>query len=119
MRDTMITIQRPEGTTLVVNGMTAQHIAVQIDQVSLRQTIDLRNAYDYQAGDYFKVYTAGWYGTFLLRRDDVLIDELYRDPDTITAGNPTGNFFKYRVIGRVKDFQFDHQECFVRVVVGN
>lgn len=107
MRETTVSIQRPEGTTI------ATHIRVQVDQVSLREQVDLRGAYDYQAGDYFKVYVLDWnYGTSLVKRDDVLLDELYTDPENKNAA------FKYRVVGRVKDFTHDHQECYVRVVVG-
>jgi hypothetical protein len=105
MRETTVTLYRPEGTQ-VVGGLR-----VQIDQVSIREQIDLRGAIDYQAGDYFKVYTTGWYYNSLLQRDDVLTDDLGTDPETGTA-------YKYRVVGRVKNFEYDHQECYVRVVVG-
>lgn len=105
MRETTITIQRPEGTVL------ATHIRVQVDQVSLREAFDLSAAYNRRAVDFFKVYTEGWYYNALLQRDDVLLDELGTDPETTKP-------YKYRVVGRVKNFEFDHQEAYCEVVVG-
>lgn len=112
MRDTYVTIERPEHTVLATN------VHVQVDQMGDREVAALRAAWEYQAGDYFRIYTADWDPNSLIRRDDVLVDQMFIDPDTITASNPGGNYFRYRIVGRVKDFEYDHQEAYGWVVVG-
>jgi|SRR5579872_2958848 len=105
MRNTTITIQRPEGTVLVTG------LPVQVDQASIQEVVAHHQQYDYHTYDAFKVYTQGWYPNSLLQQDDVLFDELYTDPNTAAP-------FKYRVIGRVKDYFYDHQEAYCEVVPG-
>lgn len=111
MRYTSITIRRPEKTTLTgLDGRLASGIRVKVDEVSEMLQAN-HQAYDYHAPYTYKVYTFGWYPNSLIRKGDVLIDERYTDPQT-------GQLYKYRVTGRPKDFQGDHQECQVEVVEG-
>ena len=108
MRDTTITIQRPEGTVL------ATHVRVQVDQVSLREAFDLSAVTGRRAVDYFKLYTAGWYASSLLQAEDLLVDELENDPEITLAPTP----YRYRVVGRVKNYEYDHQEVYAEIVRG-
>jgi hypothetical protein len=112
MRTTTVTIQRPEGT------LYASGVRVQVDQMTFKEVMDHMDVTRMHGHDGFKVYTLDWIPPLLIHRDDVLIDERYTDPDTITPANPTGSLFKYRVVSRPKDYDWDHQEMVVEVVVG-
>lgn len=105
MRQTLVTIQRPSGTAY------AQHIGVQVDQVNLKESLPLREAFHYRSADLFKVYTLGWYPSAQIVRSDILIDERETDPETGTA-------YKYRVVARPKTFEYSHQEVYCEVVIG-
>ena len=98
MRDTFVTIQRPEGTKL------ASGIHVQIDQRSDRDQAWLRDTYRYQTGIFWRITTLDWNFNNLIRLDDFLIDELFTDPDS-------GLSYVYKVVGPPKNYALDHQEC--------
>lgn len=108
MRETSITIQRPDGTVV------AQHVLVQVDQSSTKEVLEHLALADHHGGDMFKVQTRGWWPLALIRRGDLLIDEQFVDAD-----NKDGNTFGYRVISRPKDYWLDHQECTCDSIVGN
>lgn len=109
MRDTTITIQRPANGQMT---QVATGIRCQVDQASTKEVVEHRQAYAWEVADYFKVYTTDWNPTALIRRGDELVDERATDPET---GQP----FRYRVMGRVKDYEYSHQEMFCRVLVGS
>jgi len=120
MWDTYITIQRPEGTVLTgTDGRLAQHLPVNVVQMGDKEVASAKQAYDLIGPLYlFKVSTTGWFASSLIVQEDVLIDELYTDPDTSTnLGIPTP--YKYRVVGRPKNFPYEHQEIICNVIVGN
>jgi hypothetical protein len=99
---TTVRLERPEGTVLL------RGIAVQIEQASAEERLDLEAARPY---DLFAIYTTQGVPATPIQRRDVLFDELNSDPET---GQPA----KYRVVGTVETFEADHQELLAERVVG-
>jgi hypothetical protein len=120
MWDTYVTIQRPEGTQLTgIDGRSAQHLPVQVQQMSESQVVNAKQAYELIGPLYlFKIITLGWFSTSLIVQEDILIDEIYDDPDT-TVNLGVATKYKYRVVARPKNFPYDHQEVLCNVIVGN
>lgn len=102
MQLTTVRIERPQGTVV------ARGIAVQIDQSSTLEHMDLEHARSF---DIFEVFTTQGVPLVPIRRRDVLVDEVNVDPET-------GLLAQYRVSGLVETFAGDHQECVVERVVG-
>lgn len=120
MWDTYVTIQRPEGAQLTgLDSRPAQHLPVQVQQMSEQQIANAKQAYELVGPLYlFKIITLGWFAESLIVQEDILVDELYDDPDTsANLGFPTT--YKYRVVARPKNFPYDHQEVLCNVIVGN
>lgn len=105
MITTTVRLERPEGTVL------ARGIAVQIEQMSVREATDFDMARPF---DSFWLYTLQGVPVTppggIVRRD-VLFDEVNTDPET-------GTLAKYRVSGLVETFANHHQEAMVERVVG-
>jgi hypothetical protein len=104
MFNTLVNVQRPEGTT-VLSGLR-----VKVDQLTMKEMVEHGQLTDFRSHDNFKVYTEGWPSN-LLQKEDVLIDQQNTDPIT-------GAAYKYRVVMRPKSFERDHQELLVEVVIG-
>jgi hypothetical protein len=107
MRDTSITIQRPKGTTI------ATGILVQVDQASAKEVYDHMQAYAWDGKDLYRIYTYWWNPSALIRRGDILIDEQRIDPESTT-----GAAYTWRVTGKPKDYELDHQEVYAEAYVG-
>lgn len=120
MWDTYVTIQRPEGTQLTgTDGRAAHHLPIQVGQMSESEVIKAKEAYNFMGPMYlFKITTVGWFAASLIAQEDILVDEIYNDPDTsANLGTPTK--YKYRVVARPKNMPYDHQEVLCHVAVGN
>lgn len=107
MRTTTLTIKRPDKTT-VATGLLAK-----VDQSSTKEVVEHLQIGDHHTGDMFRIVTLGWNPNALIRRGDLLIDELFTDED-----NANGYTYRYRVISRPKNFYLHHQECTVDTAVG-
>lgn len=107
MRETTVTIQRPEGTAL--SGGTG--IRVQVDQTSDQERVLAMQAYEWRGADLYKVYTLDWNPGALIARGDLLVDERFTDEET-------GQYFRYRVVGRPKNQDRFNQTMLCEVVVG-
>jgi hypothetical protein len=108
MRTTTLTIKRPDNTVI------ATGILAQIDQSSTKSVIEHMQIGDHHDGDMWKITTLGWNSHALIRRSDLLIDELFTDAD-----NVNGFTYSYRVISRPKDYWLHHQELTADSAVGN
>lgn len=109
MRNTTVSVQRPEGTTI------ATGIQVQVDQMSAQEMLVHAQMDGFRVVDRYKVYTQWWPilpDGSQIRRGDVLLDE--RD----TNYEANGAAFKYRVTGLPKLYDLDHEEFVVEVVTG-
>lgn len=102
MIQTTVRLERPEGTPLLTG------VAVQIEEVSELERLDLEDARPY---DLCAIYTVQGVPTTPIRRRDLLFDERNTDPET---GQPV----KYRVVSAVETFDTDHQELLAERVVG-
>jgi len=108
MYDTTVTVSR------VVSGAVttvATHLPVQVDQANMQETVLHHQAYSFQGGDLWKIYTIYWTPTLRLQQDDVLTDERVTDPNTAT-------YQRYKLVGRVKYYEFDHLELYAYSEVG-
>ncbi len=114
MNDTFVTVQRGQGVTLVgTDGRAATHIRVQWDQASDKEVMEYRQITMFQGSFLYKIYTYGWNANALIKQGDFLLDEIYVDPDS-----PNGANYRFRVIGRPKNFWYDHQQLYCDAVVG-
>lgn len=107
MRETTVSVYRPEGTLL------ASGIRVQVDQLSDQEMVELAGFYDWRGVDRFRIYTLDWNPTTLIARGDLLVDE--RFTDEATSG---GQYFRYRVVSRPKTFDRSYQAMLCDVTVG-
>jgi hypothetical protein len=104
MRYTLLQIERA-GTN------TGALIRAQVDQASDKELIEHQQVWNYRGYDLFKIITLGWPAS-LIQRDDIVIDTLFTDPETATL-------FRYKVVGRVRNHDRHHQECYCEVTVGS
>lgn len=113
MRTTTITITRgsPRVTLIDRAGRPATGVPAQVDQIDQLEQVKLSAIYGYNAGIDFHLYLP-WQPNALVKQDDVLQDEHYTDPDR------PGLAYRYQVVGRPKDYEYDHQEVYCRVFVG-
>lgn len=105
MRETTVSVYRPEGTLLV------SAIRVQVDQLSDAEMVTLAAVYDFHGEDRYRVYTLDWNANSLIERGDLLVDERFTD-------EMTGQPFRYRVVSRPKSFDRSYQVMLVEVPVG-
>jgi hypothetical protein len=109
MRTTTLTIKRPDNT-IFATGLLAQ-----VDQASDKSVIEHLQIGDHHVGDMWAITTLGWNPAALIRRGDLLIDEIYTDADKAAGTYP----FAYRVISRPKDYWLHHQSLKADSAVGN
>lgn len=114
MRITTVTLLRPttdgSGTTTTI----AQHLPVQVDQMSTREVVQHQQAYDVRVVDLWKITT--FYtpqpSSLQPQRGDILQDEIATEPEKANAP------ITYKVVGRVKVYD-DHCEITAESPVGN
>lgn len=108
MRNTTVSVQRPDGTTI------ASGIAVQIDQMSAAEMLVHAQLEGFRVVDRYKLFTQWWPilpDGSQIRRGDVLLDERDTNYETSAA-------YKYRVTSLPKLYDMDHEEMVVEVVTG-
>lgn len=109
MRVTTITIKRGVNEATVATGILAK-----IDQQSTTAIVEHLAAGDHHVGDRFIIRTLGWNPNALVKRGDLIIDELFTDED-----NANGYSYRYKVTSRPKNFDLHHQEFIGDTSVGN
>ena len=111
MFDTTITIYRAGVILTGTDGRQAIHVRCQVDQASDKEVIDLHQIYEFQSNYVYKIYVP-WAPNALILQKDILQDEQFADPDR------AGVNLRYKIIGRPKNYPYDHQQCYGIVEVG-